>query len=193
MCLCTRVCENWAIQLLSNDTDGLLSPSPFFLTKSSVSTKSHQLSQWPPDNIQAPRDLLHARNIHADPDKPTADSNKPLNQPLKQNLSERPDKISHCTQVCVKTEECYSYWNKTLNCCSLDVITCCENVMLYAVPKLISQFLLSYLLAKDLVAVLTWTDNELHVKMSKYGISLWENSNCTIHPFIHPLLPRLVC
>lgn len=52
------------------------------LTKSSVSSKSHQLSQWPTKSIYAPRELLHARNIHVDPDNPASD--KSLNQPIKQ-------------------------------------------------------------------------------------------------------------
>lgn len=89
---------------------------PFlFLTKSSVSTKSHQLSQRPPDSIQAPRDLLHARNIHADPDKPAPDSNRPLNQPLKQGRSERQDNTSCCTAVCAKTVEVMWSQVKNLN------------------------------------------------------------------------------
>lgn len=48
----------------------------------------------PPDSIQAPRDLLHSRNIHADPDKLAPDSDKSLNQPLKQNKSVR-DRTTH--------------------------------------------------------------------------------------------------
>ncbi len=74
---------------MSNGTGGPLSFHLLLsLTKSSVSSKSHQLSQRPPDSIQDPRDLLHARNIHADADKPASDSDKSLKQAIKQNKSE---------------------------------------------------------------------------------------------------------
>lgn len=93
---------------MSNDTGGpplplSLSPSlPLSLTKSSVSSKSHQLSQRPLYSIQAPRDLLHAKNIHADTRRATTGSNKPLNQLLKVDKSERPNNTSWYAAVCTE-------------------------------------------------------------------------------------------
>lgn len=80
-----------------------LSPSlPLSLTKSSVSSKSHQLSQRPLYSIQAPRDPLHAKNIHADTRRAAAGSNRPLNQLLKVDESERQNNTSWCAAVCTE-------------------------------------------------------------------------------------------
>lgn len=74
------------------------------LAKSSISSKPHRLSRWPSDSIHAPGGLLHTRNIHADPDKP-ADSNKPLNQTLKQN--KRTVSPLHCIKQWPRTKTSY--------------------------------------------------------------------------------------
>lgn len=87
------------------------------LTKSFVNSKSHQLSQRPPDSIQASRDRLHARNIHADPDKPAPESDKSLNQPVKLKKSESANNmlveaeeqiVLHCSLF--KEDSCFFFF-----------------------------------------------------------------------------------
>lgn len=79
---------------MSNDTCGPRRTLSLFgrsrwlcCTKSSVS-KSHQLSQRPSDCIQVPRDLLHARNIHAQPDEPAGSTLWQITQSANQTEQE---------------------------------------------------------------------------------------------------------